>query len=238
MKIILFTSLLFLVGCNFNATLKDEPVAYVPIASATINVVSTNDYAQYSKPKIPWWMGINRAVASVSQGSATVAVSYSNPSVVSFSINTSAFGTAMTISGTDLNLGSISIASLDDNTLRVCTGVGAPGNKCNRLYIRVFTLGTASGGVTNTSGFINVSDLYSLPVYAGNVSTEIGYNAAANASIVSNAAVVHTYTIPNGVNRVRNLVIPSIPIKADLSNAGNGLYEMNLVVQYALGYVP
>jgi hypothetical protein len=40
------------------------------------------------------------------------------------------------------------------------------------------------------------------------------------------------------MNRVRlsDVVNNAIPIKADLSNAGSGPYEMRLVVQYALGY--
>lgn len=221
---------------------KEDNNQYFPIASAIISVSSYGDIAAMAKKK-----GISiaslfmsTAFAEVAQGSATVNVIYTNPSVTAFTINTASFGNAMTVTGDELNMGTISLSSLDDNSLKVCTGVGAPQNKCNRLYIRVFTLGTATGGITNTAGFINTSDPtpYGIDVLAGSVLTPIGFNSSPTAGTITNAAVVHTYVIPSNMNRVRlsNISAPSIPVKADLSNAGSGNYEMNLVVQYALGY--
>lgn len=251
-KLFLIAALLVGCGKGFNSQdteldsgLRFQPLpadfVYFPIASATIKVSSLGDLAALAKKqnlKLADLI-IQKANAQVAQGSATVNVTYTNPGVTQFTINTSSFGNAITVSGNDLNLGTISLNSLDDNSLRVCTGVGSPGNRCNRLFIRVFTLGTATG-VTATSGFINVDGQYGIDVFAGNVLTAIGFNASPTASLVTNAATVYTYTIPNGTNRVRlsNLVNTPFPIKADLSNAGSGLYEMNLVVQYALGYVP
>lgn len=230
---------------GFQADLKDpgqivgEPVRYFPIATAMVNVSSFGDIAAMKQPKKNLMnLVIPMALADVAQGSATINVTYSNPGATAFTINTASLGNAITVSGTDLNLGTIALASLDDNSLRVCTGVGAPANKCNRLYIRVFTLGTATGGITGTAGFINTAGTYGIPVFAGSVPTALGFNASALAASVTNAATVYTYTIGGGMNRVRlsDLTNTPFPIKADLSNAGSGPYEMNLVVQYALGY--
>lgn len=216
---------------------------YFPVATATINVNSYGQIAALAKKKHMSIASllISEAMADVAQGSATVNVTYTNPSATTFTINTAAFGTGMTVTGTTLNMGNITVSGLDDNTLKVCVGVGAPGNKCNRLYIRVFTLGTAAGGISGIAGFINKTDVanpYGIDVLAGSVLTPIGFNASAIAASVTNAATIYTYTIPTATNRARlsNLAIPTIPVTADLSNAGNGNYEMNLVVQYALGY--
>lgn len=221
---------------------EPQPIVLFPVASAVINVTSYGDLAALAKKKNTSIASllISQAYADVAQGSATVNVTYNNPGVSTFTVNTAALGTAITATGNDLNLGTISIGSLDDNTIRICTGVGAPANRCNRLYIRIFTLGTAAG-VTGTAGFINKTvpaDAYGINVLAGAVVTPIGFNASPIAASVVNAATVYTYTIPGGSNRVRlsDLVNTPVPIKADLTNAGSGSYEMNLVVQYALGY--
>lgn len=212
-----------------------------PVASAVINVTSYGDLAALAKKKKTSIANllISQAFADVAQGSASVNVTYNNPGVSTFTVNTTALGTGITVTGNDLNLGTVSIGSLDDNTIRICTG--APANRCNRLYIRIFTLGTATGGVTGTAGFINKSvltDVYGINVFAGSVPTAIGFNASPVAASVTNAATVYTYTIASNANRVRlsDLTNTPIPIKADLTNAGSGSYEMNLVVQYALGY--
>lgn len=241
-----------MLGCgNFkplsNSTeVAETPVILVPIASATVTVGSYGDLAklkQNSATKIVKLI-IPSANAQV-QGSGVISVVYNNPGVSTFTLNTSSFmtGAFPSVSGDELNLGNISVQSLDDNTLRVCTGVGAPQNRCNRAYIRVFTLGqNISGSITNTQGFINVdsSPAYGIDVLAGTVTTPIGYNSNSLASSVTNAAQVFSYTIANNTNRLRltNTGPISFPVKADLSNAGSGQYEMRLVVQYSLGYVP
>ena len=216
-----------------------DKTVYFPVASATINVMTHGDLALMKKQK-PSIMDliIPKAYAQVAQGSATVSVVYNNPSATVFQVNTAGLGSSVTVSGNDLNLGSFTVSGLDDNTLRVCSG--APANRCNRLVIRVYTLGTAMGGITNTAGFINTDGVYGIDVFAGTVTTPLGFNSSPTASAVTNAANVYEFTIPNGTNRIRlsQLSIPSVPVKADLSNAGNGRYEMNLVVQYALAYVP
>lgn len=215
-----------------------------PIASALVTINSYGDLAALQKKPSLMSLILPTAHAQV-QASGVVSVTYSRPSATSFTLSTSSFmsGSYPNVSGDDLNMGNISINSLDDNTLRVCTGVGAPGNKCNRLYIRVFTLGSnIANTITGVPGFINVdaTPAYGIDVLAGAVTTPIGFNSNQNATSVVDAATVFTYTIPGNMNRVRlsNTGPITFPMKADLSNAGNGLYEMRLVVQYALGYVP
>lgn len=252
-KLLLLAALLVLTtacgrfeAVNFDGPVPEpKPEKYFVIATATIDVNGYGDLAAY-KHKKPNLMNlvIPQALADVAQASGVISVTYSNPGATAFTINTSTFmaGAFPSVSGTDLNLGTISVSNLDDNSLKVCTGVGAPGNKCNRLYIRVFTLGSnVANTITGTAGFLNVdaSPVYGIDVLAGTVLTPVGFNANANAASVVNAATVTTYTIPNSLNRVRlsNTGAISFPVKADLSNAGNGNYEMRLVVQYALGYI-
>lgn len=253
MKKLLICVLVLLTGCGPGFRTQDpvpnppyvppqppEETVFFPVASATVSVSSYGDLAALAKKKniSIASLFISTAFADVAQGSATVNVVYNNPSSTAFTVDTSSFGNSMTVTGNDLNMGSISLSGLNDNTLKVCTGVGAPGNKCNRLYIRVFTLGTATGGITGIAGFINTADSYGLDVYASTVPTAIGFNASATAASVTNAATVYTYTIPGNKNRIKltDISPSAIPIKADLSNAGSGNYEMNLVIQYALGY--
>lgn len=243
---LLIGATLTLTACNkkmtpiVNNTTTPLPEKLFVIQSA---VVDTNAIgANYAKRNPLLNLLLPSAIAQA-QGSGVVSVTYSNPSVTSFTLNTSQFmgGAFPTSDGETLQMGNISVATLDDNTLRVCTGVGAPANKCNRLYIRVFTLGSnISGSITNVAGFINTDASYGIDVKAGSVTTPIGFNSNSLAASVTNAATVFTYTIPNNLNRVRLTNTGSIlfPITADLSNAGNGNYEMRLVVQYALGYVP
>lgn len=224
---------------------EPKPEKLFVIATATIDVSSYGDLAAY-KAKKPSLMNlvIPQAMADVVQASGVISVTYTNPGATAFTVNTGSFmgGAYPTTVGNDLNMGNISVASLDDNSLKVCTGVGAPGNKCNRLYVRVFTLGSnVANTITGIAGLINVdsSPAYGIDVLAGSVLTPVGFNASANAAVVTNAATVFTYTIPVNMNRVKlsDTGAISFPVKADLSNAGSGNYEMRLVVQYALGYI-
>lgn len=220
----------------------DTPVTLFAVSSAVISVNAQGDLLAMNKKPSLLNLIIPQAMAQA-QANGVISVVYSNPGATTFTLNTSGFmaGSYPQVSGNDLQLGNLSVASLDDNSLKVCTGVGAPGNKCNRLYIRVFTLGSnISNSITGVPGFINTDGGYGIDVFAGSVATAIGYNASANANTVTNAAQVFQYTIPSNMNRVRlsDTGAISFPVKADLTNAGSGPYEMKLVVQYALGYVP
>lgn len=257
MKNLIFLAfLIVLVGCGrgFEVRNYDAPPS-VPenttqtlfaVSSAIISVNAHGDLASMKVKKAPVYVSLLMSTAwAQAQASGVVSVTYSNPGATSFTLNTSSFmaGAYPQVSGDDLLLGNISLSALDDNSLRVCTGVGAPGNKCNRLYIRVFTLGSnISNSITGIPGFINTdsSSPYGIDVFAGSVLTPIGFNSNQNANTVTNAATVYQYTIGNSTNRVRlsDLGAVSFPMKASLANAGSGTYEMKLVVQYALGYVP
>ena len=250
-KFLLLLTTVLLFSCNSHlysytpdhGQVQYDNVTLFPVASAVVNLNAQGVQSAFHKSYPLLSLLMPKANAQVAQSSGVVSVTYSNPGATSFTISTSAFmaGSYPSVSGTDLNLGTISISNLDDNSLRVCTGVGAPSNKCNRLYIRVFTLGSnIDNTITGVAGFINTSGSYGVDVFAGSVSTAIGYNASATASTVTNAAQVFSYSIDNGTNRVRlnDTGAISFPVKADLSNAGSGLYEMRLVIQYALGYVP
>lgn len=242
-------SVVFLLGCSEFKS-KDhpektppEPMKYFPVASALISIHAQGDLASLNRKQTTIVKLLLPQAVAQAQASGVVSVTYNNPGATTFVLNTSNFmaGSYPQVVGNDLQLGDIAVSSLDDNSLRVCTGVGAPGNKCNRLYIRVFTLGSnIANTITNVAGFINVGGGYGIDVLAGSVLTPIGFNSNQNASSIVDAANVFTYTIPGNRNRVRlsDTGAISFPLKADLSNAGSGTYEMRLVVQYALGYVP
>ena len=240
----LLTVFLFTIGCGrFQANgpqFNPAPQTIFPLASAVVSVNSYGDIASFkTKPKIENLL-IKKATASA-LGSAVVSVSYNFASNSTFNLNTANFGTSITVDGLDLNFGNIQINDLDTNNLRVCAG--APnGGRCNRLYVRVFTLGSnISGSITGIEGFINVSnlqDIYGIPVFAGSVSAPIGFNANQNAPTVTNAATVVNQNIPGSSNRLRLSNVGNFSVKADLSNAGAGLYEMRLVIQVGLGYEP
>lgn len=253
MKKLLVSSLLsmIVIGCGkfeVNPPSKEKmPETLFVVQSAIVSLNSYGEVAfmnrQKEKPTIVGLL-LPNAKAQV-QASGVVSVTYSRPGVTSFTLDTTGFmaGSYPSVTGEDLNLGSIAVSALDDNSLRVCTGVGAPSNKCNRLYIRVFTTGSnISNSITGVAGFINtdMTPSYGLPVLAGSVLTPLGFNSNANAPSVTDAANVLTYTIPGNMNRVRltNTGAINFPVKADITNAGAGNYEMRLVVQYALGYVP
>lgn len=150
----------------------------------------------------------------------TTTVTYTNAERVNFTINTTLFGASGFTSDT-LNLGSISISSIDDNKLKVC---GINGNqKCNLAIIRVYTIGTIEG-------FVNTADQYGVPVYAGSLNPSMPVGLNSNGSVQ-----VQTVNISNK-NRLRlnDFPTPSYEVKSDFSNAGSGDYSMNFVVEYVL----
>jgi hypothetical protein len=183
---------------------------YIVRARAFYDVYSSHEYSFY-KFLMP--------TAYAATGATTV--TYNNAAAVSFSINVSNF-VAGGFSGDTLSLGSVSLASISDNNLKIC---GVSNNqKCNKAIIRVYTTGSISG-------FVNTNDTYGVPVYAGslNPNTEVGLNAAGSVQ-------VQTYTIPSNDNKVTlsDLPSPTYSVTSDFSNAGSGLYSMTFVVEYAL----
>lgn len=151
----------------------------------------------------------------------SMVVTYVNAASVSFTINTAAF-LAGSFTGTTLSLGHVDLASLDDNSLKVCNPGG--NTKCTQGIIRVYTTGT-------TAGFVHTVDGYGAPVYTGslNPSTALGLNTAG-------AVQVQNVAIAGNKNRLRlsDFPTPDYAVTSDFSNAGSGSYSMTYVVEYAL----
>jgi hypothetical protein len=183
---------------------------YLVRARAFYDLYSSHDYAL---------IGLLMLTAYAATGSTNV--SYNNAASVSFTINVASFA-ASGFTGDTLNLGSVALATLSDNHLKIC-GVGN-NQKCTQAIIRVYTTGTIGG-------FVHSVDSYGLPVYAGtlNPSSPVGLNAAGSVQ-------VQTYTIPGNKNKITLVDFPSptYNVTSDFSNAGSGLYSMTFVVEYAL----
>jgi hypothetical protein len=165
---------------------------------------------------------IPKAVAYLgSPPAATITVSYTNAEAVSFTLNTSSFGTSPSMSGSTLTLGSLSVSGLSDNKLRVCTSP----TKCQKAVVRVYTTGSMQGFINSTDGD------HAVPVYFSglNPSTAVGLTSA-------NAVETTSYNIPGNKNvlSATDLGSPSYTVTSDMSNAGAGSYSMTLVVEYAL----
>jgi hypothetical protein len=164
-----------------------------------------------------WDMLITQARAAT----GTTTVTYNNVASTNFSIDVASLGAAG-FSGDTLSLGSVSLASLDDNHLKVCNPGG--NTKCTKAAIRVYTTGSVAG-------FVHTVDLYGVDVFAGalNPNTPVGLNAGGSVE-------VQTYTIPNSKKRLKMIEFPSptYSISSDFSNGGSGDYSMTLVVEYIL----
>lgn len=152
-------------------------------------------------------------------GSTTV--TYTNAASTNFTINVGSF-TAGGFTGEVLSLGSVSLATINDNNLKVC-GVGG-NTKCTSAVIRVYTTGSIAG-------FVNTDDAYGAPVFTGtlNPNTALGLNAAGSVP-------VQTLSIPANKNKVRlsDFPSPTYAVTSDFSNAGAGSYSMTYVVEYVL----
>jgi len=151
----------------------------------------------------------------------SVTVSYQDGDSTSFTINVSGMS-ASGFSGNTLNLGSVALATLSDNDLKVC---GSNGNtKCTSSAIRVYTTG-------NTAGFVNITDGYGAPVYTGTL------NPTSPVGLLSAGSVqVQTLSIPNSKHTIElsDFPSPSYAVTSDFSNAGAGAYTMSYVVEYVL----
>ncbi len=151
--------------------------------------------------------------------SASVPITYTNSASITYSISTAGLLPNPTQDASNiLDLGSLSLSTLDDNKLKVC-GTGGT-TKCTKAFIRFYTTGTMAG-------FTNASDGYGVPVTSGSQTIGLG---------VANAIKVQEITIGSTKNRIvlADFPSPTYPLKADMSNAGAGTYTMTLVMEYAL----
>lgn len=202
---------------------SQSPPVDVPVSDGSIvrgraylivNSDGTIDY--YDETAYTKKFLLNLLISSAYAATASVPITYVNAAAVQYTI-TPSFGSP-TLTGDELDLGTIGLATIDDNSLKVC---GAGGNtKCTKAIIRLYTTGTSAG-------FIHSTDGYSVPVLSGG--NEIGLGAA-------NAVIVQQVTIASNKNRLRlsDFPAPTYPVKADMSNAGAGSYSMTLVMEYVL----
>jgi len=158
-----------------------------------------------------------RAAAQATQP-VTVALSPST----TMTLDNASF-TTPTITNAVMDFGSLKIATLTDNNLKVC---GAGGNQpCGTALVRVFTTGTTGAGI------FNAADNFGAPLTA-TLTTPLSVGL-----LVANAAVMQTMTIPATKKVVRLSDFspaPNYNFKADFTNAGAGSYSTTIVVEYAL----
>lgn len=157
--------------------------------------------------------------AYAASGSANV--TYTNSPSTSFAINASNL-VAAGLTGNTLSLGSVSLAGLSDNNLKVCGSGGA--TKCTQALIRVYTTGSIAG-------FVNAADAYGAPVYAGtlNPTTALGLGSAGSVPVQTLTIGASKHTVS-----LADFPSPTYSVTSDFSNAGAGGYSMVFVVEYAL----
>lgn len=162
-----------------------------------------------------------RAYAA-SSGSSVV--TYTNAASTNFTINVTGLAPTFTptFTGNTLNLGSVALATLSDNNLKVCNPGG--NTKCTQAIIRVYTTGS-------TAGFIQTTDLYGAPVFTGtlNPASAVGLNAAGSVQVQLFTIIASDHKIG-----IVDFPSPTYAVTSDFSNAGAGNYSMTYVVEYAL----
>jgi hypothetical protein len=142
---------------------------------------------------------------------------------VRFDISTADFKVPE-ISNSLLEFGKLSLADLFDNDLRVC---GADKkSKCSKAYIQIYTTGT------DGPGFYNEEGGYGMPISTNQVKgTPLWVGLE-----VPNAAVVQTIDLDpkKRVLRLVDFPTPQYELRSDFSEAGAGVYNTTLVIEYGL----
>jgi hypothetical protein len=243
-KLYLFLMISLLSACGTGNTIpRVDPIPLPPMnkpsdegiirARAEIDVqMNCDSLAMHNFYK--WFSLLPRAYAAT--GATTI--TYNNAGVIAFTLDQTNLAVSPSFSGVTLNLGSLVLSNIDDNTLKVC-GVGG-NSRCTQAVIRIYNTNAPADALPSTStiaGFVNVddaADLYGVPVYAGslNPSTALPYGAAGS-------VVVQTVSIPGNKKRLRLADFGAVgtrtyDVSADFSNAGSGQYKMRLVVEYVL----
>ena len=121
------------------------------------------------------------------------------------------------------NFGTLQLANLQDNQLKVCGTNGK--TKCGTAMIRIYTTGTSGAGLWNAD------DQYGAPITAGKSTlAPVGLNA-------SGAAIVQQISIPANkhVLTLQDFASPKYAMEVDFTQAGTGTYSSTLVIEYALG---
>ena len=193
--LILFATTLFLTSCGKSAWVVPH--------------ISESDVVVKSRASI--------VVTTGGRGAVNVPVTVTNSASSAMTLDTTGF-VLPTISNKLIDLGSLKLATLFDNDLKVC---GTSGNqKCSKAVMRIYT--SAPG-----AGLWNAADSYGAPITALGLGVGLG---------VSGAAVVQQIDVTDAKKVLRETDFPALAytVKADFTDAGAGSYSTTLVVEYAL----
>lgn len=222
LNLVLLTSLMVACGKGGGGGSSYVPPVDTPVedgsvvrgrAYLVVNSDGTIDY--YDETAYIKKVLLNALIPTAHAATASIPITYTNAANIDFEIDPS-FSNPDS-SGETRTLGTVSLANIDDNKLKVC---GTGNQKCTQAIIRLYTTGA-------TAGLIHETDGYGIPVMFG--AGTIGLGAA-------NAAVVQIVAIAQSKNRLRlaDFPSPTYTVTADFSNAGYGNYSMTLVVEYVL----
>lgn len=158
----------------------------------------------------------------------TEVVTYVSATTSQFSADPAGIVPVESVDGETLDLGSVTLDQLKVNDLDQC-GVGND-EKCTSAVIRVYT--TEVTGFIGIDGFVNTDQSYGVPVLAGE-----GTATESVGLTDTNAAFVDTYTIPANDRKLTTGDFNGVTyeLEVDFTNGGAGSYEMNLVIELAVG---
>lgn len=159
----------------------------------------------------------NERPLSYALSSATTTVTYTNASSTNFSLNVGSF-TPGSFTGNTLSLGSFALATLDDNSLKICNPGG--NTQCTSAIIRTYTTGSMAG-------FVNTAGSYGAPLFSGVLS--IGLNVAGSATLETVAIASNKHRL-----RLSDFTTTTFPVTSDFSNAGSGGYSSTFTIEYVL----
>lgn len=183
------------------------------------------------KPEPTEWISLGKAhiKASMKDGFSlqqTENITYTSVSVNQITLNTANLASSPTEDANSvLDLGSFSLSNLKINDLNQC---GTGTQKCTTVRIALYTadLGGANAGL---GGFVNTSYNYG----GQDVTISATTGGASETVLLGSGNAVGIETVDStSLNRVTqaNFVNGPYLLEADFSNAGEGLYEMNLVI--------
>jgi hypothetical protein len=177
-------------------------------------------------PRQVQWTKVADASVKVSQprGDAFSAVvpvpldvSYTEPEKGVFTLETSGV-VATEIDENTLSLGTLLIKKININKLTVC-GI-AEDQKCTAAIVVVYTAGAISG-------FVNLDEGYGVPLKVDGGTT----------GLTGNELQISSYTIPASDRKLTtdDMSDLSFELEVDISNAGAGAYDADLMFELWLG---
>lgn len=220
-------ALITLTSCGRNTTKYGPTPPLPPIDTplADNTVVHGRAFVTISSEKDDLFsLFIKKLMPSAYAASGSTTVTYTNAASTNFTINVAGLAPTFTptFTGNTLNLGSVALATLSDNNLKVCNPGG--NTKCTSAIIRVYNTGA-------TAGFIQTVDLYAAPVFTGalNPAVALGLNSAGAVQVAVDAIPATQHK-----ENLTDISPTTYAVTSDFSNAGAGAYSMVYVVEYAL----